>query len=115
MCIRDSILPDQVPAEGGGIHAPFYNKPAYTMTLIQKLVQKTDPVVLVAYAIRSKGGFDLGYMEPEPEIYSEDDQVAVTALNKTIERLIEKAPTQYQWEYKRYKRQPDRKSLYKGC
>ena len=108
------ILPDQVPVEGAGIFAPFYGTPAYTMTLIQKLVQKTNPVVLVAYAILTKGGFDLGYMEPDPDIYAEDEQKAVFALNQSIEKLIEKAPTQYSWEYKRYKRQSDGRNLYAG-
>jgi len=108
------ILPDQVPVKGAGAFAPFYGTPAYTMTLIHKLVQKTNPVVLVAYAIRTKGGFDLGYMEPDSDIYSEDEQKAVVALNRSIERLIEKAPAQYCWEYKRYKRQPDGRSPYEG-
>ncbi len=109
------ILPDQVPAEGGGIFTPFYGTPTYTMTLFQRLIQKTNPVVLIAYAIRSKGGFNLGYMEPDPEIYADDDQKAVVALNRSIERLIEKAPSQYSWEYKRYKKQPDGSNLYIGC
>ena len=108
------ILPDQVPAEEGGIFAPFFDKPAFTMTLIQKLVQKTNPVVLVVYAIRRNGGFDLGYMDPDPAIYSADDQEAVSALNRTIETLVEKAPTQYQWEYKHYRKQPDGISPYNG-
>ena len=70
---------------------------------------------MIAYAIRSKGGFNLGYMEPDPEIYADDDQKAVVALNRSIERLIEKAPSQYSWEYKRYKKQPDGSNLYIGC
>ena len=109
------ILPDQSPADGGGIFAPFYGRPVYTMTLIQKLVKKTNPVVLIAYAIRRRGGFDLGYMEPDPEIYDENDETAAVALNRSIEHLIEKAPSQYQWEYKRYRKRPGGKSPYVGC
>lgn len=106
------ILPDQVPAEDAGIFVPFFGIPTYTMTLVQKLVQKTNPVVLIAYAVRRKNGFDLGYMEPEPEIYNESDEIAVAALNKSIENLIALAPMQYQWEYKRFKKQPDGSNPY---
>ena len=53
-------------------------------------------------------------MEPDPDIYAEDEQKAVFALNQSIEKLIEKAPTQYSWEYKRYKRQSDGGNLYAG-
>jgi len=108
------LLPDQVPGREGGIFAPFFGRPVFTMTLVQRLVQKAEPVVLLAYAIRKKGGFDIGYMEPDPSIYSEDELEAVSAMNRSIEQLIEKAPTQYQWEYKRYKKQPDGTSAYKG-
>lgn len=109
------VLPDQVPGEQGGIHAPFFGTPALTMTLIQKLIQKTKPAVVLGYAIRDKGGFHIGYMDPDPSIYSEDEVEAATGLNRSIEKMIEKAPTQYQWEYKRFKSQPDGSNLYKGC
>lgn len=108
------LLPDQVPIEEGGVFAPFFGRPAFTMTLVQKLIQKTNPVVVVGYAIRRKGGFDLGFMDPDEEIYSEDEQASVAALNRSIENLVAKAPAQYQWEYKRYKKQPDGIGPYKG-
>ena len=101
------ILPDQVPvAEEAGIFVPFFNRPAFTMTLIYKLMRKSNPVVLVAYGIRRKGGFDVGCMEPDQDIYSDNEQTAVAAMNASIEKLVAMAPAQYQWEYKRYKKQP---------
>lgn len=35
------ILPDQVPVLGEGVWAPFFGRPAYTVTLVQRL-QKPD-------------------------------------------------------------------------
>src|SRR6185369_8818244 len=35
------ILPDQVPAQGEGVWADFFGRPAYTMTLAGKLAQAT--------------------------------------------------------------------------
>ena len=36
------VLPDQVPSQEGGGYANFFGVPALTMTLISKLLQKTD-------------------------------------------------------------------------
>src|ERR1700743_2865734 len=40
---RESVglLPDQVPPDGQGVWAPFFGKPAYTMTLGTRLTQQT--------------------------------------------------------------------------
>ena len=35
------VLPDQVPPQGQGVWAPFFGRPAYTMTLVARLVQQT--------------------------------------------------------------------------
>ena len=35
------LLPDQVPPDGQGVWAPFFGRPAYTMTLAAKLAQQT--------------------------------------------------------------------------
>ena len=40
------ILPDQAPGEGGGVWAPFFGKPAYTMTLPARMAESTDAAVL---------------------------------------------------------------------
>ena len=41
------LLPDQVPPEGMGVWAPFFGRPAYTMTLAARLAQQTGAVPLV--------------------------------------------------------------------
>jgi len=101
------ILPDQQPAPEGGIFSPFFGVQALTVTLVNRLVVKTDPIVLVAYARRVQGGHVIGFQKPEPEIYSTEPQVSVDAMNRSIEQLIVTAPEQYQWEYKRFRRQPE--------
>ena len=107
-----AILPDQVPAGGGGIYSNFFGIPTYTQTLVYNLIQKTNPVVLQIYAKRVKGGFELGFMEPHPDIYHRDEQTSVDGLNKTIEQLCLLDLAQYQWEYKRFKNQEDGRDLY---
>jgi KDO2-lipid IV(A) lauroyltransferase len=46
------LLPDQVPPEGLGVWAPFFGKPAYTMTLAARLVQQTGAALLLVWGER---------------------------------------------------------------
>ena len=51
------LLPDQVPQNGEGVWADFFGKPAYTMTLLPRLAESTNAVVLFFFAERlAKGG-----------------------------------------------------------
>lgn len=101
------ILPDQVPAkEAGGEVAPFMGQPALTMTLVHGLVQRTGCAVCSCYAERVDGGFKIVVMEADPAIYSEDLQTSVAGLNASVAACVKRAPAQYQWEYKRFRRLP---------
>lgn len=108
------ILPDQEPATQGGIFSPFFGIPAYSMTLVHRLHQKTGARIIFAYAKPEKNGFVMGFCEPEEGIYSELEQESVDAMNRTIEELVTAAPEYYQWEYKRFrKRPPGEEKLYR--
>lgn len=101
------ILPDQVPAkDAGGEVAPFMGQPALTMTLVHGLVQRTGCAVCSCYAERVDGGFKMVVMEADPAIYSEDLQASVAGLNASVAACVKRAPAQYQWEYKRFRRLP---------
>jgi len=106
------ILPDQTPDDGSGLYAPFFGVPAYTMTLIHKLATKTNAEVILGYAIRYKDGFKIIFKSTSNEIKSDDPLESVVALSKTIEASLEEDPAQYQWSYKRYKKQPDDFAFY---
>jgi len=107
------ILPDQNPNDpGSGDFAPFFGHAAFTMTLVHKLIQRTGCVAVFAFAKRVEGGFDLIYRAAPEEIYSDDQQISLTALNLGVERLVMEAPEQYQWEYKRFKVAPDGERRY---
>ncbi|WP_049631397.1 lysophospholipid acyltransferase family protein [Cellvibrio sp. pealriver] len=101
------ILPDQVPARDAGIEiAPFMGQPALTMTLVQGLVQRTGCAVCSCYAERVAGGFKIVVMEADAAIYSEDLHTSVAGLNESVAACVRRAPAQYQWEYKRFRRLP---------
>ncbi len=101
------ILPDQQPAQGSGLYVPFFGVPAYTMSLIHSLVQKTNCVVVLGYAIRNSEGFRIIFKEVPNDLYSEDKLESIVALSKTVEASLEEEPSQYQWAYKRFRKQPD--------
>lgn len=103
------ILPDQTPRREGGEFAPFFGIQTMTMTLASKLVHKTGAKPLVTYAQRlpEGRGFKIVIKEAEPEMASQDIKESLTGLNRSVERCIAEAPTQYQWEYKRFRRTPD--------
>lgn len=99
------ILPDQNPnSEASGEFVPFFGHPAFTMTLVHKLIQKTGCNAVFAFAKRVDSGFELIFRAPPEDIYSEDSLTSLAGLNKGVERLVLEAPEQYQWEYKRFKR-----------
>lgn len=101
------ILPDQVPDAAGGEFAPFYGVPALTMTLVNSLRERSGCKIIAAYAKRVKGGFEIYFESADEQIYSEDTLTALTGLNKTVEKCVDAIPAQYQWEYKRFRKQPE--------
>ncbi|MBB5019011.1 KDO2-lipid IV(A) lauroyltransferase [Chitinivorax tropicus] len=98
------ILPDQAPAEGGGVWAPFFGRPAYTMTLLARLALSTDAKVLMFYGERlSFGrGFHV-HIVPMAEAFSGEAEQDAARLNHAVEQLIQQCPSQYLWSYNRYK------------
>ncbi|NHN38819.1 lysophospholipid acyltransferase family protein [Pseudomaricurvus alcaniphilus] len=105
-----AILPDQVPdKKAGGSFAPFFGQPALTMTLVHNLLRSANCVALAGYAQRVPGGFEIHFLEADAEIYSVDPALALAAMNRAVEQCVLQIPEQYQWEYKRFRKQPDNK------
>lgn len=101
------LLPDQVPPNDLGVWAPFFGRPAYTMTLAARLVQQTGALPLLAWGERLPRG--RGYVvhlaplgEPLPDAGAPQAESAA-AINRAMERVIRRRPGQYLWGYDRYK------------
>lgn len=101
------ILPDQVPTRGQRVIVPFFGHDAHTTTLVSKLIQRSNLAALVMSILRVPGGFDIHFDECAEAIYSKDVEQSATEMNRAIELAIERAPEQYQWEYKRFRRISD--------
>jgi len=94
------ILPDQIPAAGEGEWADFFGKQAYTMLLASKLAEKTGATVIMGFGERLADG--KGYAIHLTTL--DDHAIATPALlNAALETQIKQCPTQYYWNYHRYK------------
>jgi KDO2-lipid IV(A) lauroyltransferase len=96
------FLPDQVPGEGEGEWAEFFGKPAYTMTLAARLIERGGIEAFLAYARRLPRG--RGYVivvRHLPEKLA--GETAARRLNRAVEALVRECPGQYLWAYNRYK------------
>ena len=100
------ITPDQQPKFGGGEFAPFFGKPALTLSLIPKLAARSGAPVLFAYCERVAGGFDLRFESAPADIANGDIVVATAAMNACVEAIARRDLRQYQWTYKRYTLRP---------
>ncbi|MFY0990004.1 lysophospholipid acyltransferase family protein [Halomonas sp. C05BenzN] len=99
------ILPDQEPDWGSGVFAAFFGRPAYTATLLPKLVARTEARVVTGVARRLPGrGFAIHFLAADERVYSTDETVSATGVNACVEAAIALDPAQYQWEYKRYRK-----------
>jgi len=102
------ILPDQQPPAGKGRFVPFFGHPALTSDLVPRLVKKADCIVLATVCERLPGGkFRVHILPVDPDIYSDDLDMALLAMNRTIEQCVAIDPAQYLWSYRRFKAQPE--------
>lgn len=102
------ILPDQSPRGKGNAFAPFFGMEVKTMTLVSKLIQRTEANVLITYAERlpDAQGFRIVVKRTDDGLGDKDAVAATTAMNRSIERCVLDIPEQYQWEYKRLRHRP---------
>lgn len=108
-----AMLTDQVPPEGLGIWAPYFGRPAYTMTLAARLALQSGAALLPVSCERLPGG--QGYRlniwpaladdadGDESDTARADMLRLVTRINQSIEAIVLSQPGQYLWGYARYK------------
>jgi KDO2-lipid IV(A) lauroyltransferase len=110
-----AILPDQVPPKEGGEFSSFFGVPALTTTLPRNLAKRSGAKVITAAALRvtASGHFKIVFQAVSDQVTDSDVGIALATLNQSVEAFVNLAPEQYQWEYKRFKRQPvDGKRFY---
>ncbi len=106
------FLPDQVPALGDGVYAPFFGKDAYTITLVQRMQAiRNSPIFTVGLERLPKGKGYRFHIVPMSQALPESPELAAAQINAALEQMVRKMPMQYLWGYNRYKTpRPDRAS-----
>lgn len=98
-----AVLSDQEPGRRAGIFVPFCGKNALTMTLVQKIQQKSNAALFQVAAIKTESGkYDIHILPVviDPKL---SEQEYAAGVNKALEHIIRRYPEQYQWSYKRFK------------
>ncbi|MDP2804670.1 MAG: lysophospholipid acyltransferase family protein [Gallionellaceae bacterium] len=95
------VLPDQVPSNGEGEWIPFFGRPAYTMTLIGRLIESSGAAVVMCHVERLPQG--AGYTMRFTPLILDKGLPAAIQINKSLEEIIYACPQQYLWSYNRYK------------
>ena len=104
------VLPDQLPNERtGGDYAPFFGHRVLTTSLAMNMLRRTGAEAVFGFAQRVPGGFKIVFREVLPELYSEDVETALAAMNQGVEACIAECPEQYSWEYKRFRDRPSKR------
>ena len=105
---------DQVPQRGMGEYIKFFNRDAYSTTLVQSLALKTGCPLVYFYINSNKGNYLTVTLEMINEsIYSDSKRSHI--INTGIEKIINKRPIDYSWEYKRFKKsKSDQQDPYSG-
>ncbi len=97
------LLPDHAP-KGDGVWAPFFGRPAYTMTLPCKLAAQTGAPLIIAAGERLPGG--RGWRMHVKRLAGPLPQTAEAQaawINAEMEEMIRRFPQQYLWGYNRFK------------
>lgn len=107
------VLPDQEPERESGGFAPFFGIEALTVSLVHGLASKTNAQVLVVNAKRLPDGcgFDVVFRDANA-INTPNVSESLKAMNAIVEAAVREIPAQYQWEYKRFKQGPDKRTKY---
>ena len=107
------ILPDHLPKESGGIYADFFGQKTLSTTLLSKLASKTQCNVIGISCLRNSDTyFDIHCTQLSDNILSKDLQVSVNQLNQDVEAMINVAPEQYIWSYKRFRKVEGEDNIY---
>jgi len=95
------VLPDQVPGNGEGEWAPFFGRPAYTMTLIGRILEASGAAAVMSYVERLPEG--AGYALHFTPLSLAASSSIPRQINAALEAVVRTCPEQYLWSYNRYK------------
>lgn len=108
--------PDQDMGPRGSVFAPFFGKPACTVTTPARLARMADATPIFLDLHRKNGEYRVHFKALPADYPSDDETANATVLNQAIEQALSAQPAQYMWMHKRFKTNPDgsRQTLYQS-
>ena len=100
--------PDQDLRLRGGVFAPFFGRPAATLTTTSRIARASAAPVLPFRVERAADGRAYrAVIEPAlTDFPSGDDAADAARINEIIERWVRARPEQYLWVHRRFKTRP---------
>jgi len=97
--------PDQGKGGRNSVIAPFFGEPASTHTGTHRIARVSGAPVVPFFGFREPDGTYRLVIEPPLENFPTDDVLAdTTQINRVIEAAVRKAPDQYFWAHRRFKK-----------
>lgn len=111
-------LPDQDYGRKRSLFVPFFNvqdTATTTGTLIFARQPNVQCYMTIPYRNEDNSGYTIEIKPVLDGFPEEDDETALTRLNKEVEQAVLAHPTQYMWLHRRFKTRPNKSdpSLYK--
>lgn len=97
---------DQVPADGFGIQSSFFDSTCYSSNLVESLSAREDIATCLVYLTKNEFGYIVSYDHLSSAHISTDE------MNRIYQKIILKNPKEYSWEYKKFRKIKENKSLY---
>ena len=98
---------DQVPANGLGQVSHFFNQKCYSSHLVEAISSRKGIATCFTYLTKSDHGYEVVTKNYQQKPLKTND------MNKVFESAIIKNPKEYAWEYKKFRKIPENKNLYK--
>lgn len=102
------FAPDQQTRRGDSVFVPFFGRSAWSLTSTHQLARLSGAAVLPFFhKRRADGGYDLEVLPAFENFPSSDALLDTARVMAVIESMIRRAPEQYLWIHRRFKRQPE--------
>ena len=105
--------PDQDPSRGDSVFVDFFGVPANSLASTHQLARLSGAeVIFFGHYRTEQGEYRMKLWSPEQPIPSKDAAADTAVVMQAIETMARRAPAQYLWIHRRFKRQPDGRNLY---
>jgi KDO2-lipid IV(A) lauroyltransferase len=101
--------PDQNYRRGQSVFAPFFGRPASTITATHQLARLSGCKIIFFHIQRNNQApyYTLTISKPLDDFPSKDPVHDTSRINQGIEAMIKKNPQEYLWMHKRFKKTPN--------